>query len=99
MNEQTVVEKKRNSPLLLQGACRRGRNSHVDPAGVTLTSANVHDSPECENVVCGDEEMAMADKAYWSKARSKWCGQHGVANGILRKPSRGTEAAPGDDPV
>ncbi len=42
---------------------------------VTLTAANVHDSQEFENVVQGDEEMVMADKAYWSKARSEWCGR------------------------
>jgi len=56
---------------------------------VTLTAANVHDSQEFENVVKGDEEMVLADKAYWSQARSEWCGRHGVANGILRKASRG----------
>ena len=61
---------------------------------VTLTAANVHDSREFENVVKGDEEMVMADKAYWSQARSEWCGQHGVANGILRKPSRGEKLRP-----
>jgi hypothetical protein len=33
--------------------------------------------------------MVMADKAYWSRGRSEGCGRHGVANGILRKPSRG----------
>lgn len=56
---------------------------------VTLTAANVHDSQEFETVVRGDEEMVVADKAYWSQARSQWCGRHGVANGILRKPNRG----------
>ncbi len=56
---------------------------------VTLTAANVHDSREFETVVQGDEEMVVADKAYWSEARSQWCGEHGIANGILRKPSRG----------
>ena len=61
---------------------------------VTLTAANVHDSQEFENVVRGDEDMVMADKAYWSKARSEWCGEHGVANGILRKPSRGQKLRP-----
>jgi IS5 family transposase len=54
----------------------------------------VHDSQEFESVVQGDEAMVMADKAYWSKARSDWCGQHGVANGILRKPSRGQKLRP-----
>jgi transposase, IS5 family len=61
---------------------------------VTLTAANVHDSQEFETVVQGDEEMVVADKAYWSQARSEWCGQHGVANGILRKPSRGEKLRP-----
>ena len=61
---------------------------------VTLTAANVHDSQEFENGVQGDEEMVLADKAYWSKARSEWCGQHGVANGILRKPGRGQKLRP-----
>jgi IS5 family transposase len=40
---------------------------------VTLSAANVHDSQEFENAVQGDEEMVMADKAYWSQARSEWC--------------------------
>jgi transposase, IS5 family len=61
---------------------------------VTLTAANVHDSQEFETVVQGDEEMVVADKAYWSQARSEWCGEHGVANGILRKPSRGQKLRP-----
>jgi IS5 family transposase len=55
----------------------------------TLTAANVHDSREFETVVRGDEEMVVADKAYWSQARSQWCRERGIANGILRKPSRG----------
>src|SRR5580698_880440 len=61
---------------------------------VTLTAANVHDSQEFENVVHGDEAMVMADKAYWSQARSQWCAERGVANGILRKPSRGQKLRP-----
>jgi IS5 family transposase len=56
---------------------------------VTLTAANVHDSREFEAVVTGDEEMVVADKAYWGEARSQWCARFDVANGILRKPSRG----------
>jgi IS5 family transposase len=61
---------------------------------VTLTAANVHDSQEFETVVKGDERMVLADKAYWSKARSEWCGEHGVANGILRKPGRRQKLRP-----
>ena len=63
--------------------------THTLIRAVTLTSANVHDSQEFETVVTGDEKMVIADKAYWSRARSQWCGQHGVANGILRKAVRG----------
>jgi IS5 family transposase len=63
--------------------------THTLIRAVTLTAANVHDSQEFENVVKGDEEMVMADKAYWSRERSEWCGRKGVANGILRKASRG----------
>jgi transposase, IS5 family len=55
----------------------------------TLTAANVHDSQEFDTVVQGDEEMVAADKAYWSAARCQWCGEQGIANGILRKPGRG----------
>lgn len=56
---------------------------------VTLTAANVHDSQKFETVVQGDEEMVIADKAYWSQQRSQWCGKHDIANGILRKARRG----------
>lgn len=61
---------------------------------VTLTAANVHDSQEFETVVKGDEEMVMADKAYWSRERSEWCGERGIANGILRKARRGEKLRP-----
>jgi len=63
--------------------------THTLIRAVTLTAANVHDRQEFESVVKGDEKMALADKAYWSKARNEWCGQHSVANGILRKAVRG----------
>ena len=79
-----------------QGQAHYGYKAHVAVdekhtliRQATLTAANVHDSQEFENVVNGDEEMVVADKAYWSKARSQWCGRHRVANGILRKASRG----------
>jgi len=63
--------------------------THTLIRAVTLTSVNVHDSQEFEAVVQGDEKMVIADKAYGSRKRSAWCGQHGVANGILRKARRG----------
>lgn len=70
--------------------------THTLIRAVTLTSANVPDSQEFESVVQGDEEMVMADKAYWSRERSEWCGRKGVANGILRKPSRGEKLKASD---
>jgi IS5 family transposase len=63
--------------------------THTLIRAVTLTSANAHDSREFETVVQGDEEMVIADKAYWSRERSQWCGRQGMANGILRKARRG----------
>ena len=68
--------------------------THTLIRAVTLTSANVHDSQEFETVVKGDEEMVLADKAYWSRERSEWCGRRGVANGILEKPGRGQKLRP-----
>jgi IS5 family transposase len=56
---------------------------------VTLTDVSVHDSQEFETVVKGDEEMVMADKAYWSRKRSQWCERRKIGNGILRKAFRG----------
>ncbi len=56
---------------------------------VTLTDASVHDSQEFENVVKGDEEMVVADKAYWSQERRRWCERRSIGNGILRKAFRG----------
>jgi len=61
----------------------------------SLTPANVHDSREFDTVVQGEEGMGVADKAYWSRARSHWCGERGIANGILRQPARGQKLRPG----
>jgi len=55
----------------------------------TMTSARVQDCCEFLNLVRGDEQRVMADKAYWSRKHSRWCEQHGVANGIMRKAQRG----------
>lgn len=86
-----------------QGQAHYGYKAHVAVdethtliRAVTLTRANVHDSQEFETVVKGDEEMVMADKAYWSRERSEWCGKHGVANGILRKAVRGEKLKDSD---
>jgi IS5 family transposase len=61
---------------------------------VTLTDAAVHDSQEFEHVVQGDEEMVVADKAYWSAKRSRWCQHRNIFNGILRKRIQGQAINP-----
>jgi IS5 family transposase len=80
---------KQNQPVYGYKAHIAADEKHTLIRAATLTAANVHDSREFETVVKGDEEMVTADKAYWSRQRSEWCGRQGVANGILRKPSRG----------
>jgi len=80
---------KQNQPVYGYKAHLAADEEHTLIREATLTAANVHDSQEFETVVRGDEEMVVADKAYWSEGRSQWCGQHRVANGILRRPSRG----------
>ena len=84
-----------------QGQPHYGYNAHVAMyethtliRQVTLMAFNVHDNQEFEIVVKGKEEMMMAEKAYWSWERRKWCGHKGVANGILRKPGRGEKLRP-----
>jgi transposase, IS5 family len=80
---------KQNQPVYGYKAHIAADETHTVIRAATLTAANVHDSREFETVVKGDEEMVTADKAYWSEHRSQWCAEQGVANGILRKPSRG----------
>lgn len=80
---------KQNQPVYGYKAHIAADEQHTLIRAATLTAANVHDSREFETVVQGDEAMAVADKAYWSAARSQWCAEHGVANGILRKAQRG----------
>jgi IS5 family transposase len=63
--------------------------THTLIRNATMTSARVQDCCEFLHVVKGDEEMVVADKAYWSAKHSQWCGRHRVANGIMRKAQRG----------
>lgn len=53
-----------------------------------LSAASDHDSRHFEAVVTGDERMVVADKAYWSRARSQWLAARGLENGILRRGTR-----------
>lgn len=61
-----------------------------------LSAASVHDSQRFEAVVTGDEQVVIADKAYWSAARSQWLARRGIANCILRRAKRGSVLSASD---
>ena len=63
--------------------------THTMIRRVRLTGAHVHDSQEFKELVQGDEQMVVADKAYWSREHCEWCAEHGVANGIMERGRRG----------
>lgn len=50
-----------------------------------MTKARVHDGHILQEMVCGDEKKAYADKAYDSKANRKYLEENGIENGILMK--------------
>lgn len=55
-----------------------------------FTPANVNESAAADQLICGDERIVYADKAYDSKARRERLSLRGIANGIMRRghPSR-----------
>ena len=58
-----------------------------------LGPASEHDSRRFVDVVGGDEQMVVADKAYWSRERSAWLAERSIENGILRR-GRSTGSSP-----
>lgn len=56
---------------------------------VEVSPANEHDSRHFESMVCGDEEIVMADKGYTSKRNSKYLFNLGIGDGIMKKGVRG----------
>lgn len=59
-----------------------------------LTSAKVNDSEVADELICGDEQMVYADKAYDSAARRELLGQLGIGDGIMRRARWGTAHNP-----
>lgn len=53
-----------------------------------FTSANVHDSTERDNLLCGDERSVFGDKAYDDKETKQKCRKEGKFYGILDKGKR-----------
>lgn len=55
---------------------------------LAVTPANVNDTVVADQLICGDEAMIYADKAYDTRARSERLAQLGIANGIMRRPNK-----------
>lgn len=57
---------------------------------IAFTPANVNESTVADQLVCGDEKVVYADKAYDSHARRQRLKDKGIKNGIMRRghPSR-----------
>jgi transposase, IS5 family len=52
---------------------------------VLLTPANINESAEANRLICGDEAIVLADKAYDSHERRALLKDIGIANGIMRR--------------
>lgn len=52
---------------------------------VILTPANLNETSCADALICGDERVVYADKAYDSKARSAALKARGIRNGIMRR--------------
>lgn len=52
---------------------------------VPTTPANVNESLMADQLICGDEQVVYADKAYDSKARSADLALRGIENAIMRR--------------
>jgi len=52
---------------------------------VAFTPANVNESAAADELVCGDERIVYADKAYDSHARRRMLKDIGIQNGIMRR--------------
>jgi IS5 family transposase len=52
---------------------------------VIFTPANVNESEPADELICGDEKIVYADKAYDSRARRKLLRKKRIKNGIMRR--------------
>lgn len=53
-----------------------------------FTPANVNDTVPADDLICGDETIVYADKAYDSRARRERLKARGIRNGIMRRGRR-----------
>ena len=59
-----------------------------------LTSAKVNDSEVGDELICGDEQIVYADKAYDSAARRELLERLGIGDGIMRRARWGIARNP-----
>jgi transposase, IS5 family len=59
-----------------------------------LTSAKINDSEVADELICGDERVVYADKAYDSAARRRLLHRLGIGDGIMRRARWGTARNP-----
>jgi len=52
---------------------------------VIFTAANLNESEAADRLICSDEKVVYADKAYDSHARRQWLKDKGIRNGIMRR--------------
>ena len=52
---------------------------------VTFTPANVNESERADRLICGDEKIVYADKAYDSRERRRLLRNKKIKNGIMRR--------------
>ena len=52
---------------------------------IAFTPANVNESQAADRLICGDEQIVYADKAYDSHARRRLLKDAGIKNGIMRR--------------
>jgi IS5 family transposase len=52
---------------------------------LVFSPANVNESEPADRLICGDEEIVFADKAYDSRARRQLLRKMGIKNGIMRR--------------
>src|SRR5271169_1540773 len=52
---------------------------------VVVTPANINESKPADELICGDEQIVYADKAYDSHARRRLLKDIGIGNGIMRR--------------
>jgi IS5 family transposase len=55
---------------------------------IGFTPANINETAVADRLICGDEKIVYADKAYDSKERSGDLARRGIGNGIMRRGHR-----------